>query len=109
MKTDMTPMVDLGFLLIAFFVMTAELARPVVVDLNMPKGDIKSMPVKESESLTVLLGKEGEVYCYPGRWEKAVSENLVVRTNLSFAGGLGQVIRLKQIQLDRANPNEGKG
>ena len=54
-KIDMTPMVDLGFLLITFFVITAELSKPVTMDLFMPK---EGPPIKlrKSDALTFLLG-----------------------------------------------------
>ena len=60
LKIDMTPMVDLGFLLIAFFVITTELSKPTVADLYIPKGD-KPMPLANSKALTVLLGKNNTV------------------------------------------------
>ncbi len=69
-RVDMTPMVDLGFLLITFFVFTATLSSPTTLDLNMPK-DIKDpkdqTEVKESGVLTIMLGKGDQVYYYEGK------------------------------------------
>lgn len=69
-RVDMTPMVDLGFLLITFFVFTATMTTPTTLDLNMPK-DIKDpkdqTEAKESGVLTILLGKGNQVYYYEGK------------------------------------------
>ena len=66
-KIDMTPMVDLGFLLITFFMLTTTLAKPVTMHLNMPdKTDTKeTSPVKLSETLTVCPDVN-KVYYYQG-------------------------------------------
>jgi biopolymer transport protein ExbD len=69
-RVDMTPMVDLGFLLITFFVFTATMNEPTTLDLNMPK-DIKDKKeqteVKESGVLSIMLGKDDVVYYYEGK------------------------------------------
>lgn len=68
-KIDFTPMVDLGFLLITFFMLTTTLAKPNIMALVMPEKDIKKEdvePVKESKVLTLLLGKDDKVYWYEG-------------------------------------------
>lgn len=77
-RVDMTPMVDLGFLLITFFVFTATMTTPTTLDLNMPK-DIKDekeqTETKESSTLTILLGKDNHVYYYEGQLKVAEGEN----------------------------------
>src|SRR5258705_12968038 len=75
LRTDMTPMVDLGFLLITFFVFTAQLNKPSVVKLNMPKESKDSTTLGESNALTILLDGNDRVYYYHGDWKKASAKN----------------------------------
>ncbi len=68
-RIDFTPMVDLGFLLITFFMLTTTLAKPQILALVMPDKDIDKEdiePVKESKVLTLLLGANDKVYWYEG-------------------------------------------
>jgi biopolymer transport protein ExbD len=66
-KIDFTPMVDLGFLLITFFMLTTTLAKPTIMAIRMPDTDVpqdKAAEVKESQVLTLILGPEDKVYFY---------------------------------------------
>ena len=68
-RIDLTPMVDLGFLLIAFFMITTTLAMPKTMEINMPWKDGDDTPEsawRSSLSLTLLPANGHSVYYYSG-------------------------------------------
>ncbi len=67
-RVDLTPMVDLGFLLVTFFVFTTTMSQATAMKMNEPNDkDIKiQKPVKESGSMTLLLGKDNHIYYFYG-------------------------------------------
>jgi biopolymer transport protein ExbD len=101
-RVDMTPMVDLGFLLITFFVFTATMSSPTTLDLNMPK-DIKKQDeqteVKESSVLTIMLGKGDQVYYYEGKLVVDGTGNNFKQT--TFKGIRDIIVNKKKEVMDR--------
>jgi len=67
-RVDLTPMVDLGFLLITFFIFTTTMTRPTALHLNMPKDVPEKDRQREKESavITLLIGKNDKVFYYEG-------------------------------------------
>jgi len=100
LKIDMTPMVDLGFLLISFFIFTTEISKPAITNLYMPK-DGDSTKIADSKSLTILLSNNDHVSYYNGDMKAAIKNNQVFQTSYDEINGIGNIIRQRQNELNR--------
>lgn len=98
-RVDMTPMVDLGFLLITFFIFTAVVEKPKAMKLLLPK-DGPDMNVPKSKTITVLSGINNSIVCYEGFANEKPSTHYfnIAGTNT----GLREYIFEKQKQMKNA-------
>lgn len=100
-RVDLTPMVDLGFLLITFFIFTTTLSLPKSMKVAMPAGG-PDMPIGNSSVLTIIPVADNRIFHYHGELRAALSNKLYGTASYSFADGIGSVIREKQSALDRS-------
>lgn len=72
-NVDMTPMVDLGFLLITFFMFTTTFNKPNILDLGLPAGE-GGTEINYKNQLTFILGENNRIFYYQ-KEAKSLSEN----------------------------------
>lgn len=79
-RVDLTAMVDLMFLLTAFFMLTTSLGQLNAADIAKPdKTDINIVEnYPESRTMTIVLGKDNKAVSYMGTIEKANMKVLAV-------------------------------
>jgi len=72
-RIDMTPLVDLGFLLVTFFMMTTTFNKPNAMEVVMPvKEDTppeEQSVVAASEAFTIIIAQKNRVFYYKGLTE----------------------------------------
>ncbi len=63
-RLDMTPMVDVAFLLLTFFMLTTTFSKPKTMEINLPaeKNDQTQVEVAESNVLTVRIMEGDKAY-----------------------------------------------
>ena len=94
-RVDLTPMVDLGFLLITFFIFTTTMSQPTAMKLFLPKDADKpeeQNKAKASGAFTIMLGKDDNVFYYEGELAPDASNF----KSSSFKDIRDQIIRKKQ-------------
>lgn len=74
-RIDMTPMVDLAFLLLTFFVLTATFSKPKSMELTFPAPPEKiedQPPIKKG--ITFLLTKDDKIFYYEGEFRAEAND-----------------------------------
>ena len=104
-RIDLTPMVDLGFLLITFFMFTTTLAKPKTMEINMPYKDkdlteVEKNKIKESVALTILLSKNHKIYYYEGMATDPTKPPDLKATTFAAKNGIRDEIIAKKKTVD---------
>ena len=62
---DMTPLVDITFLLLTFFMFTTTMATPQIMKMAVPPERDVDVQVKESRLFTIMIDELGRIMWYP--------------------------------------------
>jgi biopolymer transport protein ExbD len=100
-RVDLTPMVDLGFLLITFFVFTSVLSKPKVMDIVTPVDSHDPTPICESCVLTLILDKDNKIRYYEGMPEN----KRAIRETSFTVDGIRQVLLDKKAAVKKSRGN----
>jgi biopolymer transport protein ExbD len=82
-RIDMTPMVDLAFLLLTFFVLTATFSKPKSMELTFPAPPPPDQkPDEVKKGITILLTKDDRIFYYEGQF-RAEADDKGPKTTIS--------------------------
>lgn len=112
-RVDMTPMVDLGFLLITFFMLATTMSKPTSMSLAVPdknedKTQEQTEPIRASKVLTLFLGADDNVYYLDG--VASDDDNAVAALkSVGYGYDLRSVIFNSQKRINSQNEKDEKG
>lgn len=107
-RVDFTPMVDLMFLLLTFFMLATSMIKPQTMEIVMPAKD--KNPIKEKDktkfeadrAITIILGKNNQLFYYRGNYrDKEGKDAVVVKTDYSPSGIRALLIERNKATIDK--------
>ena len=90
-RVDMTPMVDLNFLMLMFFMFTTTFSKPNVMDLGLPAKPKKDQPkpaqteIDLTNSISLIIGKDNRIF-YHQQDQTGLNENTLQETTYDKDG-----------------------
>jgi len=72
-RIDMTPLVDVAFLLLTFFMYTTSMSRPQTMEINLPPDKSVHVEVPETKLMTLRVNDKGVIY-----WSMALEAPKIV-------------------------------
>jgi biopolymer transport protein ExbD len=106
-RVDLTPMVDLAFLLITFFMLTTSMLKPQTMEIAMPSKDTPVDPpkLKNSLAVTIILGKSDKIFYYFGAKDEKTGIEPKIETTDFGPNGIRKVL-LEKNKAVVANVND---
>jgi biopolymer transport protein ExbD len=101
-RIDLTPMVDLGFLLVTFFMLTTTFSKPQTMEINLPVKPKEPVPeeqenaLKASKAFNIIIDGDNKLYWYRGLPHEAIEP--LTETSYS-ADGIRKVLLEKNSQI----------
>ena len=95
---DMTPMVDLAFLLLTFFMLTTTFGKPKTMEITMPVKPENDKPNEVNNALTILLSGDDKVFWYFGELK---AETQLTASNFSSDGIRKVILDRNQFAVDK--------
>jgi len=78
-RIDMTPLVDVAFLLLTFFMLTTSMVRPQTMEINLPPDPDVKVEMAESNLLTMRVDENASIFVVVG------NPDLIVPSKIKFA------------------------
>ena len=99
-RIDMTPMVDVAFLLLIFFMVTTVFRTPKALEINLPPKDIKQ-DVGKSKTFLIRLLADGRLYWQDGASTQPWTRSSMADVNNVLAPYKGNADKIIVVNIDR--------